>query len=68
MDVKAAREKFAKVWPEFQRKQVEMEMAKQDMNKKYVEMHLIYKKYLIDEEHDAGALAGTRMDLYNILK
>jgi hypothetical protein len=45
-----------------------MEMAKQDMNKKYVEMHLIYKKYLIDEEHDAGALAGTRADLYNILK
>lgn len=50
MDVKAIREKFAAAWPEFQRKQVEMEMATQEMHKRYVEMHLIYKKYLIDED------------------
>lgn len=67
MDVKAIREKFHTIWPEYQRKQLEMEKLRQDMNKKYVEMHLIYGKYLIDEEQDDNTLGGARANLLNLL-
>ena len=45
-----------------------MDALKQDMNKKYVEMHLIMNKYLIEPEQDVGSLGGARANLYNLLR
>ena len=66
--VKDAHERFQVAWPEYQRKQLEMEKTREEMNKKYVEMHLMYNKYLIDEDRETGTLGGARANLLQFLQ
>ena len=67
MDVKRIREDFQAAFPAYMQKEVEMDKQRQDMNKKYVEMHLMVNKYLVEPEEELTSVGGTKKNLYNLL-
>lgn len=50
MDVKAISEDFQRQFPAYLNKELELDKMRQDMNNKYVEMHLMVNKYLVEPE------------------
>lgn len=44
-----------------------MDKQRQEMNKKYVEMHLMVNKYLIEPEQDISSFGGTQANLFKLL-
>ena len=68
MDVKAIREEFQAKFPAYLQKELEMDKLRQDMNRKYVEMHLIMDKHLIEPEQEQTSFSNNKVNLYNLLK